>query len=262
MRLIHITGTSGTGKTTLIREILPLLIPQGKVAVIKHLPHHDVQISPGKDTTFFFQEGAPIVAGIDQVKTLILQQDQSLFLLLSALCTEGVTHCIIEGFKSIPLPKVVLGDYPAGPCVLHNPIAREVVEALSHFDVFMTMPAMLSMVIAHNAGEGDCEGSQICAASSYPLKGLDVFSDKDYFATLGRLRTSAGEISAAVQHSRATACLLMHVQNGRVWDGCDSLFLVAAGRYMKEAAELVDMACAMFCRRCREEFPEIRHGMS
>lgn len=52
-------GPSGTGKTTLLSKLIPLLKSRGlRAGVIKH-SHHDIDIDkPGKDTYIFRQAGA------------------------------------------------------------------------------------------------------------------------------------------------------------------------------------------------------------
>lgn len=52
-------GPSGTGKTTLLSKLIPLLKSRGlRAGVIKH-SHHDINIDkPGKDTYIFQQAGA------------------------------------------------------------------------------------------------------------------------------------------------------------------------------------------------------------
>ena len=57
--VLGFAASSGTGKTSLLTQLLPLLKQQGlKVAVIKH-SHHDVEIDqPGKDSFRLRMAGA------------------------------------------------------------------------------------------------------------------------------------------------------------------------------------------------------------
>jgi len=65
MKIIHIVGSSGSGKTTFIRKLIPALKRQGSVAVIKHVGDHSYTLEEGKDTTVFFETGADISVGVD-----------------------------------------------------------------------------------------------------------------------------------------------------------------------------------------------------
>jgi molybdopterin-guanine dinucleotide biosynthesis protein B len=57
--VLGFVAPSGTGKTTLLSKLIPLLRDRGlRVAVIKH-SHHNVDIDkPGKDTYILRQAGA------------------------------------------------------------------------------------------------------------------------------------------------------------------------------------------------------------
>jgi len=57
--IIGFCDWSGTGKTTLLTQLLPILVAQGlKVAVIKHA-HHNFDIDhPGKDSSELREAGA------------------------------------------------------------------------------------------------------------------------------------------------------------------------------------------------------------
>ncbi len=134
MKVIHICGTSGSGKTTLIRSLIPLLLKKGRVAVVKHLGHHLFFLPEGKDTTLFLEAGAMVSAGIDSEKTVFAVDTVSLGEVLDILCFSGVSFAIVEGFKSLPLPKVAMGTkMSAENVILENPGADEIVNHLDRF---------------------------------------------------------------------------------------------------------------------------------
>ncbi|HVN65323.1 MAG TPA: molybdopterin-guanine dinucleotide biosynthesis protein MobB, partial [Methanomicrobiales archaeon] len=63
MKIIQVTGVSGSGKTTFIRSLIPLLTRSGPVGTVKHTGHHSMEAPKGKDTTVMFEAGARAVAG-------------------------------------------------------------------------------------------------------------------------------------------------------------------------------------------------------
>ena len=66
---------SGTGKTTLIEEILPRLKERGlRVAVLKHDVHRVVLDHEGKDSWRFAEAGADMTVVSSDEKTAILEQ--------------------------------------------------------------------------------------------------------------------------------------------------------------------------------------------
>jgi molybdopterin synthase catalytic subunit len=143
MRIVHIAGLSGSGKTTFIRRLLPLLQEIGPVAVIKHMGHHVHALDPGKDTTVFFDAGIVASVGIDPEKSVMVVREPSLPLVLTSVSCLGIENTVIEGFKFLPIPKVVIGDYPgASGVILKNPSPRDVIGALPRFAEFHTMDSV------------------------------------------------------------------------------------------------------------------------
>jgi molybdopterin-guanine dinucleotide biosynthesis protein MobB len=133
MKIIHIVGESGSGKTTFIESLLPQIIRLGPTATVKHLGEHQFQLEKGKDTTRFFELGATISAGIDSDKTVIAIRNFSLDDTLRILHQEGIEYVILEGFKTQPFPKIVIGNLEAENCVLRNPTINTVLESLILF---------------------------------------------------------------------------------------------------------------------------------
>jgi len=138
MKLIQIVGRSNSGKTTFINTLIPVLKQKGPVAVIKHLGDHDYPLEEDKDTTLFFQAGASISVGIDADKTVVALHTNNLDEILSMLFAERMDFVIIEGFKTRPFPKIVMGDLDIGNCVLRNPTTGQVIESLEVFEDFYT----------------------------------------------------------------------------------------------------------------------------
>lgn len=137
MRIIHVSGVSGSGKTTFIRALIPLLRDRGATAVVKHLGHHQYAIEHGKDTTRFFDDGVTASVGVDTEKSVILIRDTSLYHLLSFLSSAGTRYLLVEGWKALPFPKVLIGTLPgATGVVLSNPSPEQLISSLGMFPDF------------------------------------------------------------------------------------------------------------------------------
>jgi molybdopterin-guanine dinucleotide biosynthesis protein MobB len=136
MRIIQVVGTSNSGKTTFIKNLIPELKKLGTVAVIKHLGDHTYHIEKGKDTTVFFDAGADISVGIDSHKAVIALRPNTLEDIFGMLFDQGIDFAIIEGFKKRSFPKIIIGTLPADKCVLNNPGVSDVIASLSLFENF------------------------------------------------------------------------------------------------------------------------------
>jgi molybdopterin-guanine dinucleotide biosynthesis protein MobB len=136
MKIIQLVGSSGSGKTTFIAKLIPVLKKQGTVAVIKHLGHHTFTCEEGKDTTVFFDAGADISVGIDSQKAVAALRKNNLEDILIILFQQGIDFAVIEGFKQQKFPKIVIGNLIADNCVLSNPSVSEVITSLDLFENF------------------------------------------------------------------------------------------------------------------------------
>jgi len=136
MRVIQVTGRSNTGKTTFIKNLIPVLKTKGKVAVIKHLADHEFALEKGKDTTGFFDAGAEISVGIDAHKSVIALQNNSLDAMLALLKDQEMDFVIIEGFKKRSFKKIVIGDLQIEGCILKNPAVDDVIASIGRFDTY------------------------------------------------------------------------------------------------------------------------------
>ncbi len=136
MKIIQVVGRSNSGKTTFIKQLIPKLKTQGRVAVIKHLGDHDYELEEGKDTTGFFDVGADISVGIDADKSVAAIRNNSLESALRLLFDQGMNFTIIEGFKQKAFPRIVIGDLQTDYCILNNPCPDEVLASLNAFEDF------------------------------------------------------------------------------------------------------------------------------
>ncbi|WP_369425480.1 molybdopterin-guanine dinucleotide biosynthesis protein B [Methanothrix sp.] len=139
MKIIPIAGYSGTGKTTFISSLISRLGEMGRVGVVKHLGHHRYSLEEGKDTTVYFAKGADISVGVDDEKTVTVSRENRLSDVLDMLANQGMDFAVLEGFKSLGYPKIVLGEFEDERCILRNPTVEEVIESLGKFADHYTM---------------------------------------------------------------------------------------------------------------------------
>ncbi|MGQ0656853.1 MAG: molybdopterin-guanine dinucleotide biosynthesis protein MobB [Chromatiales bacterium] len=112
--MIGFAAWSGTGKTTLLRKLLPLLRSHGlRVGVVKHA-HHDFDIDvPGKDSDELRKAGAThVLVGSRKRWALVvetdLEQEPPLSALLCHIATDELDLILVEGMKHEPIPKIEL----------------------------------------------------------------------------------------------------------------------------------------------------------
>lgn len=116
---------SGTGKTTLLTQLIPLLRQQGlRIAVIKHA-HHDFDIDhPGKDSYELRKAGAEqmLVASDKRWALVIETPDQDEVLLEELLAKIDAESCdlvLVEGFRHLSFPKIELHRPSLGKDLIH-----------------------------------------------------------------------------------------------------------------------------------------------
>lgn len=113
--IIGFVASSGTGKTTLLKQLIPLLKAHGlRLALIKHT-HHQFDIdTPGKDSYELRHAGAEQVMVASQrrwalmVETPQQSDDPQLDDLLSHLNSDNVDLVLVEGFRHEAIPKIEL----------------------------------------------------------------------------------------------------------------------------------------------------------
>lgn len=162
MRVVQFAGWSGTGKTTLIEEVIDASPPDLAIGVVKHLGGaHPFALDPGRDTTRFFEHGARVVTGIDAAKGVTVVRSDTLFSALDRLSDAGCDLALVEGFKTEPFARVVIGDLPSERCVLRNPTADEVLGAMDRFDEYVSQGGLLRACRGRAGGAGvfECAGT-------------------------------------------------------------------------------------------------------
>ena len=112
--LLGFSAYSGTGKTTLLEKIIPLLVNQGlNVALVKH-SHHDIEMDqPGKDSYRLRKAGASQVVLAGTHRSICFHEhdqahDSELTEQLALLNTQDLDLVLVEGFRDQPFPKIEL----------------------------------------------------------------------------------------------------------------------------------------------------------
>ena len=111
--LLGFVAWSGTGKTTLLERLIPLLGQRGlRLGVLKHT-HHDFDMDkPGKDSHRLRQAGArQVMAASDRRHALIRETPEGeppFEVLLARFDGSALDLLLVEGFKHRRFPKVEL----------------------------------------------------------------------------------------------------------------------------------------------------------
>ena len=123
--LIGFAAWSGTGKTTLLRQLIPWFKARGlRVAVIK-ATHHDFEIDrPGKDSYELRKAGAAQTLLVSSRRTALITEhenpaDPDLARALARLDAQHADLVLVEGFRHVPFPKIELHRPALGKPLLY-----------------------------------------------------------------------------------------------------------------------------------------------
>ncbi|PHS72599.1 MAG: molybdopterin-guanine dinucleotide biosynthesis protein B [Cycloclasticus sp.] len=123
--VLGFAASSGTGKTTLISRLIPILNERGfKVGLIKH-SHHDFDIDqPGKDSYRLRKAGASPVVLVSShrraVITELASSEPTLHEQLYCFSNQPVDLVIVEGFKHEQFAKIELHRSELNCTFLHT----------------------------------------------------------------------------------------------------------------------------------------------
>ena len=113
--LIGVAAFSGTGKTTLLLQVLPILKDAGlRVAVVKHAHHTFDLDQPGKDSHRLRSAGADEMLIASRCRMAWVREcndnrdEPDLRELLAVLDPARLDLVLVEGFKHEPYPKIEL----------------------------------------------------------------------------------------------------------------------------------------------------------
>lgn len=148
--LLGFCAYSGTGKTTLLKRLLPILTIKGlRVAVVKHA-HHSFDIDhPGKDSYELRQAGAEQIlvasskrlAWIKEISKAPRLEDA-----LAALQSDELDLVLVEGFKQAVFPKIELYRSSLGNPLMYPYDANIIALATdTHFHNNQMLPIQLNL---------------------------------------------------------------------------------------------------------------------
>lgn len=145
--LLGFAAFSGTGKTTLLEQLIPVLMTHGlNIAVVKH-SHHDIELDkPGKDSYRLRKAGACqlLLAG---TKRAVLfneyeQQDKKLIEQLRLLKTKNLDLVLVEGYRDEPFHKIELHRRALNKSYLFKSDASIIALASDHHQVDCHLPQL------------------------------------------------------------------------------------------------------------------------
>jgi molybdopterin-guanine dinucleotide biosynthesis protein MobB len=112
--LLGFAAFSGTGKTTLLEQLIPKLVEQGiNIAIVKH-SHHDIEMDkPGKDSYRLRKAGACQLLLAGTTRSILFKengqhQDKKLIEQLMLLDSKDLDLVLVEGYRDEPFNKIEL----------------------------------------------------------------------------------------------------------------------------------------------------------
>lgn len=112
--IVGFAAFSGTGKTTLLKELLPLLSARGlRVGVVKHAHHSFEMDHPGKDSYELRKSGAAQMLIASRARWALVvergrDREPGLDEVLLELDQAALDLILVEGFKDERFPKIEL----------------------------------------------------------------------------------------------------------------------------------------------------------
>ncbi|HAT2611281.1 TPA: molybdopterin-guanine dinucleotide biosynthesis protein B [Kluyvera intermedia] len=145
---LAIAAWSGTGKTTLLKKLIPALCEQGiRPGLIKHT-HHNMDIDkPGKDSYELRKAGAAqtIVASSQRWALMTETPDEpelNLAYLMSRMDASRLDMVLVEGFKHEVVAKILLFRQDCGHSEEELTIDKHVIAIASDVPLTVDVPLL------------------------------------------------------------------------------------------------------------------------
>ncbi|EKZ6377537.1 molybdopterin-guanine dinucleotide biosynthesis protein MobB [Klebsiella aerogenes] len=146
--LLAIAAWSGTGKTTLLKRLIPELCAKGlRPGLIKHT-HHNMDVDkPGKDSYELRKAGASqtIVASKQRWALMTETPDEpelDLQWLVSRMDPDKLDFVLVEGFKHEPVQKILLFRQNSGHLVEELVIDEHTIAVASDVPIVTSLPLL------------------------------------------------------------------------------------------------------------------------
>jgi len=146
--LLAVAAWSGTGKTTLLKKLIPALCARGvRPGLIKHT-HHDMDVdTPGKDSYELRKAGAAqtLVASNQRWALMTETPDENeldLGWLVSRMDATKLDLVLVEGFKHEPLPKILLWREDCGHDINELTIDEHAIAVASDVTLALKVPVL------------------------------------------------------------------------------------------------------------------------
>ena len=160
--ILGFAAYSGTGKTTLLEQLIPILKAQGlRIGLIKH-SHHNFQIDqPGKDSFRLREAGASPVMLVSSHRRAIITEFQEVKVTnldeeLLVFNQAGLDLILVEGFKDTQFPKIELHRpslnkpllYPNDPSIIAVATDAPLVAPNKLIQLDLNQPELIANFIA------------------------------------------------------------------------------------------------------------------
>ena len=146
--VVAISAWSGTGKTTLLKKLIPALCARGlRPGLMKH-SHHNMDIdTPGKDSYELRKAGAAqtMVASPQRWALMTETPDEAplnLAYLVSRMDHSTLDLVLVEGFKHEAVPKILLFRSNAGHDMSELTLDEHVIAVASDVAVELEVPVL------------------------------------------------------------------------------------------------------------------------
>ncbi len=145
MKIFGFAGYSGSGKTTMIEKLIPLLTARGlRVSLIKHA-HHTFDVdTPGKDSYRHRHAGCTEVLVTSSRRWVLMHELRGA---VEPDLNQQLMHLspcdlvLVEGFKHDPIPKIEIYRATVGEPLLH-PHDANIVAIASDAPVNTSLPRL------------------------------------------------------------------------------------------------------------------------
>jgi molybdopterin-guanine dinucleotide biosynthesis protein B len=146
--VLAISAWSGTGKTTLLKKLIPALCDKGiRPGLIKHT-HHNMDVDkPGKDSYELRKAGAAqtMVASSHRWALMAETPDEApldLAYLVSRMDHSLLDLVLVEGFKHEAVPKILLFRRDAGHDIAELTLDEHVIAVASDIGLDLPVPVL------------------------------------------------------------------------------------------------------------------------